>query len=140
MKFCCLSSVMNPVEDQSEKVDFDGLYWALMECDAQLSIFAEEYFLREMGIYGEVDDVVETSSWKDLLTLSCEANMEDTCEFLALAEVKVKFLRYRHRGVCYHATDHHLKQAFGWTSSAQDERDQHTNEEAWKALTMSKRF
>lgn len=57
-----------------------------MECGTILILFVDEAFLCEMGIYDEVEEVLEKTGWKSLMTLSCETNVEDTYEFFVSLE------------------------------------------------------
>lgn len=40
-------------------------------------------FLPAVGLYDQVRECLAASGWGRLLTLSCDMDVEDTCEFLA---------------------------------------------------------
>lgn len=43
----------------------------------------DEDFLSTVGFYEQVRTCLNNSKWSGLLTLHCETDVEDTCEFLA---------------------------------------------------------
>lgn len=72
----------------------------------------------------EVEDVLDTTGWKGLITLSCEA---------------MSMIPVVYRWVDYTVTARQLNDIFGWTTTARDKANGHSNNEAWEALTRSRK-
>lgn len=82
------------------------------------SAFLDEEFVRYVGLYEQVETCLTDSKWKDLLTLQCEKDVEDTCEFLAsfiyVGCTNGNGIRYRHRGQWAHVSMERVRMVFGW--------------------------
>lgn len=93
-----------------------------MYCEVHTTVFVEEGFLQEMGLYEEIEHTFERAG-------SCISNVDGMCEFLVSLELleETEGIHYRHRDTYYTAMRMQLNEVFGWGQIREWELDTHSN-------------
>ncbi|CAM8908759.1 unnamed protein product [Rhodiola kirilowii] len=103
------------------------------------STFIDELFLKDSGLYDRVRDILTRGGWPGLLTLSCETDVEDTCEFLAsfhyIGRRDHEGFTYIHRGVDHFTHMPQLREIFGWPADGIWTVDNIEQTTTWRRLT-----
>lgn len=84
------------------------------------SSFADEQFLRDKGLYDDIQRRAVNAGWEQLLTVKSDTEVQDCCEFLASFEyigpAEDEGFWYRHRGRRYWCTMRMFRHYFGWSA------------------------
>ncbi|KAL9679781.1 hypothetical protein QQ045_017649 [Rhodiola kirilowii] len=80
---CAFFSFELRFDMEPKEMTFEDLYVALRARPHKPSRFVEAKFRSNNRFEDRVCDILQRSGWQGLLTLSCDKDVEDICEFLA---------------------------------------------------------